>query len=127
MASRLPAVHVGLGPGIAAVQVKFMPGPRSNGTWSHEPGDMLIAKVNAESATLVLTSMRAPGIQPLDIAVERLDARHEPKSITSLRASQHRRRFRHQPIAAAVGLHAIAVYARDIPNGSARGRGSGQT
>jgi hypothetical protein len=40
-------------------------------------GDLLIAKVNGRGATLVLTSVRAPGGETLAIKVERLDARAE--------------------------------------------------
>jgi GT2 family glycosyltransferase len=70
----LPAVHVGLGPGIASETVQFIPGPRTNGSWLCERGDMLVAKVSGR-ATLLLTSFQSPSGQTLAIEVERLDNR----------------------------------------------------
>jgi hypothetical protein len=71
----LPAVHVGLGPGVRADQVEFMAGPSTNGAWLFAQGDLLVTKVNGIGATLVMTSVRAPGGDVLSIKVERLDAR----------------------------------------------------
>lgn len=70
----LPAVHVGLGPGIAADVIQLIPGPRTNGAWLCEPGDMLVAKVSGR-ATILLTSFQSPTGQTLAIEVERLDGR----------------------------------------------------
>ena len=71
----LPAVQVGLGPGVRPEQVEFMAGPSTHGTWLFAPGDLLVAKVSGAGVTLLLTSLRAPGGQVLAIKVERLDAR----------------------------------------------------
>jgi len=68
----LPAVHVGLGPGTAQNQVEFLPGPRTHGNWLFSAGDSLIAKINAPSVGIVLTSLRAPGGENLAIEVERM-------------------------------------------------------
>ena len=71
----VPAVHVGLGPGVRSEQVEFIAGPSTHGAWLFAPGDLLVAKVNDTGATLILTSVRAPSGEVLSIKVERLDAR----------------------------------------------------
>jgi glycosyltransferase involved in cell wall biosynthesis len=71
----LPAVHVGLGPGVRSDQVEFIAGPSTSGAWLFAPGDLLVTKINGTGATLILTSVRAPGGDVLSIEVERLDAR----------------------------------------------------
>jgi GT2 family glycosyltransferase len=70
----LPAVHVGLGPGIASESIQLVPGPRTNGSWLCERGDMLVAKVSGR-ATILLTSFQSPTGQTLAIEVDRLDNR----------------------------------------------------
>ena len=71
----LPAVHVGLGPGVRSEQVEFIAGPSSHGAWLFTPGDVLVTKISGSGSTLLLTSVRAPGGQVLSIKVERLEAR----------------------------------------------------
>jgi GT2 family glycosyltransferase len=71
----LPAVHVGLGPGVRSEQVEFIAGPSTHGAWLFSQGDLLVTKVNGTGATLIMTSMRAPGGEVLSIKVERLEAR----------------------------------------------------
>jgi GT2 family glycosyltransferase/glycosyltransferase involved in cell wall biosynthesis len=71
----LPAVHVGLGPGVRTEEVEFVAGPSTHGGWLFATGDLLVTKVNGAGATLVLTSVRAPGGEILSIKVERLEAR----------------------------------------------------
>jgi hypothetical protein len=71
----LPAVHVGLGPGARTEEVEFVAGPSTHGGWLFATGDLLVTKVNGAGATLVLTSVRAPGGEILSIKVERLEAR----------------------------------------------------
>jgi GT2 family glycosyltransferase len=73
----LPAVHVGLGPGVPSGQVEFIAGPSTQGAWLFAQGDLLVTKVNGTGATLIVTSMRAPGGEVLAIKVERLEARAE--------------------------------------------------
>lgn len=73
----LPAVHVGLGPGVRSDQVEFIAGPSTHGAWLFSQGDLLVTKVNGAGATLVMTSVRAPGGEVLSIKVERLEARAE--------------------------------------------------
>jgi GT2 family glycosyltransferase len=72
----LPAVHVGLGPGVRSEQVEFIAGPSTHGAWLFAEGDLLVTKINGTGATLVMTSVRAPGGDVLSIKVERLDARN---------------------------------------------------
>jgi GT2 family glycosyltransferase len=71
----LPAVHVGLGPGTRADQVEFIAGPSTHGAWLFAPGDLLVTRINTLGATLVMTSVRAPGGDVLAIKVERLESR----------------------------------------------------
>ena len=71
----LPAVHVSLGPGVRSDQVEFIAGPSTHGAWLFAQGDLLVAKVNAAGATLIMTSVRAPGGEVLSIKVERLESR----------------------------------------------------
>jgi GT2 family glycosyltransferase len=73
----LPAMHVGLGPGVRSDQVEFIAGPSTHGAWLFSNGDLLVTKVNGSGATLILTSVRAPGGEVLSIKVERLDERSE--------------------------------------------------
>jgi hypothetical protein len=78
----LPAVYVGAGPGVPSEVVEFVAGPNVHGHWLFASGDMLITKVNAPGATLVMTSVRAPGGDVLSIKVERLDARTQGLAAT---------------------------------------------
>jgi hypothetical protein len=71
----LPALHVGLGPGVRSEQVEFLAGPGTDGAWLFAHGDVLVAKVNRSGATLVLTSVRASNGDVLGIEVERLEGR----------------------------------------------------
>jgi GT2 family glycosyltransferase len=73
----LPAMHVGLGPGVRPDQVEFIAGPSTYGAWLFSAGDLLVTKVNGSGATLILTSVRAPGGETLSIKVERLEDRGE--------------------------------------------------
>ena len=74
-ALRLPAIHVGLGPGVRSEHVEFVAGPSTEGAWLFARGDVLVAKVNRTGATLILTSVRAANGDVLSIEVERLEAR----------------------------------------------------
>jgi len=71
----LPAMHVGLGPGMKPEQMQFMEGESGHGAWLFAATDQLVAKVAAGGATLILTSVRAPAGEVLSIKVERLNAR----------------------------------------------------
>jgi Glycosyl transferases group 1 len=73
----LPAMHVGLGPGVRSEQVEFVAGPGTDGTWLFAQGDVLVAKVNGSGATLILTSVRSSIGEVLSIEVERLEARSQ--------------------------------------------------
>jgi GT2 family glycosyltransferase len=76
-ALRLPAIHVGLGPGVRSEHVEFVAGPSTEGAWLFARGDVLVAKVNGAGATLILTSVRAANGDVLSIEVERLEARSQ--------------------------------------------------
>jgi GT2 family glycosyltransferase len=79
----LPAVHVGLGPGVRPEQVEFVAGPGTQGAWLFAPGDLLVTKINGSGATLVMTSVRAPAGEVLSIKVERLEARAEGAGVAA--------------------------------------------
>lgn len=73
----LPAMHVGLGPGVRSEQVEFVAGPGTDGAWLFAQGDVLVAKVNGSGATLILTSVRSSIGEVLSIEVERLEGRSQ--------------------------------------------------
>ena len=77
---QLPAMHVGLGPGVRSADVEFIAGPGTDGAWLFAQGDVLVAKVNGSGATLILTSVRASNGEVLSIEVERLEARSQTKT-----------------------------------------------
>jgi len=74
---RVPAMHVGLGPGVRSEHIEFIAGPSTEGAWLFAQEDLLVARVNGAGATMILTSVRAPGGDVLSIKVERLDGRSE--------------------------------------------------
>jgi GT2 family glycosyltransferase/glycosyltransferase involved in cell wall biosynthesis len=114
----VPAVHVGLGPGVRSSQVEFVAGPKTEGAWLFAPGDLLVTKIIGEGATLILTSVRAPGGELLSIAVERLDGRTAAATATQQPVAA-------QPVAPkgeATESQPVAVPPRARPNGSARPR-----
>jgi hypothetical protein len=76
----LPAVHIGVGPGVAAGQVEIMPGPRNSGCWLFEARDMLVVRVAAAQAVLMLTTVRAAPLPAIGVEVTRLDRRTAPTS-----------------------------------------------
>ena len=94
---QLPALHVGLGPGVAFDQVEFVAGPSTSGAWLFAPEDLLVAKVKGIGATMVLTSVRGARGEVLSIKVERLDTRTDVLALG----------------AAAAPAHAVALAARD--------------
>ncbi len=71
----LPAMHVGLGPGVRSEQVEFISSPSTHGAWLFSATDLLVTRINGAGATLILTSVRAPAGDVLSIKVERLDTR----------------------------------------------------
>ena len=79
----VPAVHVGLGPGVPLGAATLTPKQRGNGHWLFQPGDALVAKITGATATLVLTSVRAPGGLALAIEVDRLDGKRAAAPVTA--------------------------------------------
>jgi GT2 family glycosyltransferase/glycosyltransferase involved in cell wall biosynthesis len=75
---RLPALNVGLGPGVREDQVQFISGPATGGSWLFAQDDCLVTKIIGSGVTLVLTSVRGPAGETLSIQVERLDGRGQP-------------------------------------------------
>jgi GT2 family glycosyltransferase len=74
----LPAIHVGPGPGVASESIEIMTGPRTDGCWLYEPRDVLVIKVRSSPTPMLLTSVRSPGMAPLEVTVERIDVKHQP-------------------------------------------------
>jgi GT2 family glycosyltransferase len=84
----LPAMHIGLGPGVRSDQVEFIAGPSTHGAWLFSMSDLLVTRVSGSGATLVLTSVRAPGGEVLSIKVERLeDRRDEPATANAAKST----------------------------------------
>jgi GT2 family glycosyltransferase/glycosyltransferase involved in cell wall biosynthesis len=83
----LPAMHVGLGPGVHPDQVEFIAGPSTHGAWLFSTNDLLVTKINGSGATLILTSVRAPGGEVLSIKVERLEERRDEPAAAKTAAS----------------------------------------
>jgi GT2 family glycosyltransferase len=81
----LPAMHVGVGPGVRPEQVEFIAGPCTHGAWLFAASDLLVTRINTGGAMLILTSVRAPGGEVLSIKVERLNSRANSAAITSTR------------------------------------------
>jgi GT2 family glycosyltransferase len=96
----LPAMHVGLGPGVRSEQVEFISSPSTHGAWLFSATDLLVTRINGAGATLILTSVRAPAGEVLSIKVERLDSRIDAAESAG------------QPLAAAP-VAALATPARD--------------
>jgi Clostridial hydrophobic W len=76
----LPAMHIGVGPNVPARAIEFLFAGDEGSPWLYAPGDTLVAKVVDAQVMLFLTSVRRAGAEPLDVEVERLDARHEPEA-----------------------------------------------
>jgi hypothetical protein len=74
----LPAMHIGVGPNVPARAIEFLFAGDEGSPWLYAPGDTLVAKVVDAQVMLFLTSVRRAGAEPLDVEIERLDARHEP-------------------------------------------------
>src|SRR5262249_53461345 len=70
---QFPALHVAPGPGCKPNLVEFIGMPDSIGTWLYHPGDTLVVKVEEPGATLLLSSVRSEGTEPLEVDVNRLD------------------------------------------------------
>jgi hypothetical protein len=96
----LPAFKIGLGPGAPSGDIEIMAGPRNEGAWLCGQRDHIILKVNVASTLVLMTSLIATGMTPLEIEVRRLD---DPTAVTP---SGPRERPRVEP--AAAGLEAPA-------------------
>lgn len=79
----LPAIHVGLGPGASTQEVEFVSGANTENGWLYEAEDTLVARITGMAATLVITSIRSPHGQPLQIDVEQLSEERERRSVAT--------------------------------------------
>jgi len=70
----LPALHVGPAPGVPAGHVSMLTSPGTSGAWLYHPNDVFVVRVAAAAATVLVTSLRAEKMAPLEIEVRRLDA-----------------------------------------------------
>jgi GT2 family glycosyltransferase len=66
----LPAVHIAAGPGVSPEAVQFILGPRSRGTWLSQQGDSFMVRIAGPQAPLVMSSIRGPGGELLEIGIE---------------------------------------------------------
>lgn len=69
----VPAIQLGVGPGVPDGSVEFLYGPRTEGTWLSQPRDMLIMKVKSASTLITMTTMRLAHQAPLEVEMKRLD------------------------------------------------------
>ena len=104
----LPAMHVGLGPGVGADQVEFIAGPGTAGAWLFAQGDVLVAKVNSAGATLILTSVRDSEGKVLSIEVERLESRTDGSAEANAEAGVREPEMR-APAASAAATDGLTV------------------
>lgn len=70
-----PALLVAAGPGTPPGAVEFVGNPSAVSAWLYNIGDVVMAKIGAKGATLILSSLRTPAdTQPFDIKVEQVNA-----------------------------------------------------
>jgi GT2 family glycosyltransferase/glycosyltransferase involved in cell wall biosynthesis len=84
----LPALHVGPAPGVAADQIEILTAQRANDTWLYERRDVLVVKVASTPTMVLVTSLRAAGMPPLELTLERLDVKREPPPLAGLLTHQ---------------------------------------
>jgi hypothetical protein len=80
---QLPALNVTVGPGTPQTQVEFVPSLTSNGTWLSKSGDLLVVKVNAPGAILLMNSVRTTSGSALAVRFEKLEDRDERPELPS--------------------------------------------
>ena len=73
----LPALHIGVGPGVASQDVEFMGRPGSSEGWLIRNGDFLVLRLHAAQTPVLVTSLQDGGGNALTVRAERLDARFE--------------------------------------------------
>lgn len=71
----LPAMHVGPGPGNRGGTLEFLVGPGIRNNWLSDAGDVVVCRVSGGPASILLTSLRAPGTAALDVEIQRVDGR----------------------------------------------------
>ena len=70
----LPAVHIGVGPGVPEEQVEFMSGRRNGAGWIYDHRDVLVLKINTPGTHILISTLRAPDMAALHVNVEKMDA-----------------------------------------------------
>ena len=70
----LPAVHIGVGPGVPEEQVEFMSGIRNGAGWIYDHRDVLVLKINTPGTHILISTLRAPDMAALHVNVEKMDA-----------------------------------------------------
>jgi hypothetical protein len=73
----LPALHIGVGPGVASQDVEFMGRPGSSEGWLIHNGDFLVLRLHAAQTPVLVTSLQDGAGNALTVRAERLDARFE--------------------------------------------------
>jgi GT2 family glycosyltransferase len=71
----LPALKVGIAPGLPAENVEIMDGLRGGDGWLFESSDMLVVKVKVSGTAMLISSYTARDLPRLNIEVDRLDGR----------------------------------------------------
>jgi len=73
----LPALHIGVGPGVASRDVEFMGRPGGSEGWLIRNGDFLVLRLHAAQTPVLVTSLQDGAGNALTVRAERLDARFE--------------------------------------------------
>ena len=84
---RLPALHVGIAPGVVTAEVEFTAGAATHGGWLVTQNDVLTVRVLGTGATLLLTSVREPGGAVISVKVERVAEPGDRQVIAPVAAS----------------------------------------
>lgn len=71
----LPALHVALAPGVPPENAEILTGLRADGAWLYDTSDVVLAKVKVAGSSILVTSYSMPGLTPLSIEIEQVDAR----------------------------------------------------
>ncbi len=74
----LPALLVAPAPVRSAGVIEFLEGPATVGHWLTRTGDVVMVKISQQSASLLLTSLRAPDSSVLSIDIRKLDVQATP-------------------------------------------------
>jgi GT2 family glycosyltransferase len=79
----LPALQIAGAPIRSDATIEFLEGPSTVGRWLTRTGDVVMVKIAGNTATLLLTSLRAPDSSVLSVDIRRLDVPESPEAAQS--------------------------------------------